>query len=72
MNDKYSLYESRDVREYWVVDPSALSIWVYRLAAPGRFDEGELRDGFGDQSPIASTVLKGFVVDPSEFFADLD
>ncbi len=72
MNDKYSLYESRGVREYWIVDPSALSIWVYRLAAPGRFDEGELRDRLGNVSPIASTVLGGSVVDPMELFADLD
>jgi Uma2 family endonuclease len=72
MNDKFGLYESRGVREYWVVDPAALSIWVYRLAKPGRFDEGELRDGLHDESPIASRVLEGFVVDPKELFADLE
>ena len=72
MNDKFALYESRGVREYWVLDPAAFSIWAYRLAKPGRFDEGELRDLLGDESAIASIVLEGFSVDPKELFADLD
>jgi Uma2 family endonuclease len=72
MNDKFALYESRGVREYWIVDPAALSIWVYRLAKPGRFDSGELRDSLHDESPIASLVLEGFVVDPKELFAEMD
>jgi len=72
MNDKFLLYEKRGVREYWIVDPSALSIWVYRLVSQGHFDEGELREPLGDTSGIASSVLKGFVVDPSRLFADLD
>jgi len=70
--DKYELYESRGVREYWVLDPSAWSVWVYRRKKDGKFDEGELRNRLGDVSSIASQVLEGFVVDPEELFADLD
>ena len=70
-NEKFNLYERHGVREYWVVDPAARSVWIYRLQAEGRFDKGELRDRLGDLSPIVSKVLDGFVVDPKELFADL-
>lgn len=82
LNEKFNLYQKHGVREYWVVDPAAWSVWVYRLAAgtasatgaasPRRYDEGELRDRLGDVSHIASAVLEGFVLDPTELFADLD
>lgn len=72
LHEKFSLYENRGVREYWVIDPTAWSIWVYRLAAPGRFDEGELRDRLDDLSPISSVALEGFTLNPAELFADLD
>ncbi|MGA2547406.1 MAG: Uma2 family endonuclease [Rectinemataceae bacterium] len=72
LKDKFELYEKHGVREYWVIDPSAWSVWVYRLGSGDRFDEGELKERLGDTSPIASAVLEGFVVDPMELFADLD
>ena len=72
LNEKYRLYEKHGVREYWVVDPSAWSVAVYRLEAGGSYDSGELRDRLGDVSPIASRVLEGFSVDPEKLFADLD
>jgi hypothetical protein len=68
----FNLFELRGVRDYWVLDPAAWSVWVCKLAAPGRFDKGELRDRLGDVSPIQSEVLKGFVVDPIAHFANLD
>lgn len=54
LNEKFNLYEKHGVCEYWVVDPAARSVWVYRLRAEGRFDNGELRDRLGDLSPIVS------------------
>jgi Uma2 family endonuclease len=73
---KFELYERSGVREYWVVDPAAWSVWVYHLqgvsaATPRRYDEGELRDRLGDTSPLSSRVLEGFVVDLEELFSDL-
>jgi Uma2 family endonuclease len=70
-HEKFELYESRGVREYWVVDPAAWSMCVYRLTPKGEYDEGELRDRLGDISPIASSVIEGFTIDPPELFADL-
>lgn len=72
MNEKFRAYEMHGVREYWILDPAAWSIWVYHLKPDGSFDAGELRDSLGDTSPIASGVLEGFVVEPEELFADLD
>ena len=71
-NEKFALYERSAVREYWIVDSAAWSVWIYRLALSGRYDKGELRERLGDVSAIASSVLEGFVVDPVELFADLD
>jgi Uma2 family endonuclease len=70
--EKFDRYERAGVREYWIVDPAAWSIWLYHLGPGGRFDEGELKERLGDVAPIASKVLEGLVIDPMELFADLD
>ena len=72
LNEKYRLYERHGVREYWVVDPGNRSIQIWHLKDDGRYDDGELRDPQRDYGTIASRVLVGFAVDPSELFADLD
>lgn len=68
--EKYDLYESRGVREYWVVDQKAMWLCVYRRQADGKFDEGEIREEDFDFSPVESAVLPGFVVDPARIFAE--
>ncbi len=70
--EKFDRYERSGVREYWVIDPEAWSVWVYRLGPDARFDQGELRDRLGDTSPISSAVLGGFELDLEDLFADLD
>jgi Uma2 family endonuclease len=73
--EKFDLYERHGVREYWVVDPAGEWLCIYRLArgkdGRPRFDSGELREPVRDYSPVASSVLAGFTVDPAELFADL-
>jgi Uma2 family endonuclease len=70
--EKFDLYERHGVREYWVVDPAGSWLCVYRLTESRRFDEGELRERLRDYSPIGSSVLEGFSIDPGKLFADLD
>ncbi|MEI6386195.1 MAG: Uma2 family endonuclease [Spirochaetota bacterium] len=70
-NDKFRLYERMGVREYWIIDPAALSICVYRLQN-GHFDQGSLREQFHDWSRIGSSVLADFGIDPGELFAELE
>lgn len=72
LNEKFRLFERHGVREYWIVDPGNKAVQVWRIKAEGGFDEGELRDGIHDRSPIESQVLAGFTVDPIELFADMD
>ena len=69
-HEKYALYERSGVREYWVVDPVGKWLCVYRPAAPGRFDSGELRDPVREYGPVASRVLEGFSVEPGRLFAE--
>ena len=68
---KFDRYERAGVREYWVIDPAAWSVWDYRPAG-GRFDEGELKDRLGDCPPLASSVVEVFTVDLVELFAEMD
>lgn len=72
LNEKFRLFERHGVREYWVVDPGNKAIQVWRIKVQGGFDEGELRDGIHDDSPVESRVLPGFAVDPKELFADIE
>ena len=70
--EKFDLYERHGVREYWVVDPAGKWLCVYRPGPDGKYGDGELRETIRDYSPVASSVLEGFRVDPGELFAELD
>ena len=73
---KYRRYERAGVREYWIVDPMAVSIEVFPLVAmPGhrrRFGVPRLREEGGDWSRVESSVLEGFSIDPADLFASHD
>ena len=71
LNEKFALFEEHGVREYWVFDTFARSIWVYRRTPEGHFDRGELRETPVDPQPIASRVLEGFSIDPTTIFEGL-
>jgi Uma2 family endonuclease len=68
--EKFDLYENRGVREYWVVDPKAKWLCVYRRGSDGKFDEGELREEEREFGSIESAVLTGFSIDPKKIFAE--
>jgi Uma2 family endonuclease len=65
LNDKFTLYETRGVREYWVVDPAG-SVQVYRLDDSGRYADPDILVKSGT---AASTVLDGFSIEIAEVFA---
>lgn len=58
--DKYSIYQSSGVREYWVVDPLGKRIDAYSL---GRSKQYSLIQP-DDEGRIYSKVLKGLFVQP--------
>jgi Uma2 family endonuclease len=57
--DKFVLYESIGVREYWLVDPVRELVDFYHLGPDGLYDE--FRPDIGGR--LNSRVLKGFVLD---------
>lgn len=67
LNDKYRLYESRGVREYWVVDPGNRALTLFRLGPSGAFEPGEVLVNSGR---AASSVLEGLVVDLEDLFRE--
>jgi Uma2 family endonuclease len=63
--DKYDLYQRHDVREYWIVDPTArfVEVFVYQ-------GEGFTRQGlYGPEETFASSVLAGREIDLKQIFS---
>ena len=50
----------RGAREYWVVDPSAWSVWVYRLTPRGASTRASSRNGLGIRPPSRRPSSKAF------------
>lgn len=67
-HEKFSLYEKRGVKEYWVVDAEAEWICLYVRSAKGKLVEAGLRSRTGERSPLASVLLPGFYVDYGKLF----
>ena len=63
--DKYQEYEANGVREYWVIDLGYSRLRAYQRGADGRYAAIEETDG-----KIASAVLPGFWVRPSDLWQD--
>ena len=72
LNDKFRLFEKHGVREYWVVDPNAKTIMIFRRSDAGVFDDGTLWEHDLGIDSIASKVVEGFSLRPAEVFEDLD
>jgi len=66
--EKYELYESRGVREYWIVDPDGKNIHAWILDPAGRYGEETV---VGIEAPLSSAVFPGFEVDTAKLFGDL-
>ena len=67
LKQKFDLYESREVKEYWIIQPEhqtmTIYTWVNGTYLPSRlFTTGDV---------IESQVLKGFKLDLEEFFSDI-
>ena len=63
--DKKRLYETNEVREYWIVDPDSETVEVHALT-----DEGlSLHGRHVETGPAASALLDGFTVDLDALFS---
>ena len=67
LKHKFELYESRGVREYWIIHPEHQNLliytWVEGTYIPSRF--------FTAGDIIGSQAVKGFKLDLEEFFSDI-
>ncbi len=64
LHEKYQLYESNGVREYWIVHPTEQTLQINTLS-DGKYVPGKLLTG----GEIAcSQVIKGFTLDLNQVF----
>ncbi len=65
LDEKFHLYESSGVLEYWVVDPGFGSIQAFMISEDGCYGDGEL---FVREGALKSKVLDGLVIKLSDLF----
>ncbi|MCX8124985.1 MAG: Uma2 family endonuclease [Spirochaetes bacterium] len=67
--EKLKLYQRHGVKEYWIVNPEAFYINVFRLGESGIFEKPlHYRKG----ETFESTVLEGLVIDCDKVFKGID
>ena len=64
---KFGMYEKAGVREYWIVDPKAKTVYVFLLQPDGEFDDGNLYE-VGQKAPVH--ILEGLEIDLKELFEE--
>jgi len=65
LKEKFLRYEKAGVREYWIVDPSARTVTVFRCSAAGLFGRPDV---YGEEERMPAGVFDGLEIDlPSVF-----
>jgi Uma2 family endonuclease len=64
LNEKFNLYESVGVREYWVVFPLDKAIQVFLLQPDGKYDKGTLYA----TGKVPIHIFNGIEIDLNEIF----
>jgi Uma2 family endonuclease len=65
MNDKYRIYETAGVKEYWTVATKDKSVIVFLLQENGKYAEGIVYD---DKSSVPVQSLPGLEINAEELF----
>lgn len=68
LKHKYNLYESHEVREYWIIHPENQNLLIYSLTN-GKYVSSRLLTS-GDV--VESVAVEGFMLDLEEFFMDIE
>lgn len=72
-NQKFSLYESNGVMEYWVIDPETQYIRIFNLDNTGKYDSGRLTlyNSYQKDEKTFSLVLEGFEIQLKKLFPEM-
>lgn len=65
---KRQLFDRGGVREYWVVDPKALEVTVYRRTPDGGFPKAAVFSA-SDEAGVTTALLPGFALSVAKLFA---
>lgn len=68
LKHKFELYESNDVKEYWVIHPENQDLLIYTLTNGKYVPSGLLTSG----DVVESVAVEGFKLDLEEFFKDIE
>ena len=64
LNEKFKLYETFGVREYWVVYPNEKGIEIFLLQSDGKYDNGKRYE----RGKIPVTIFNGYEIDIEDIF----
>ena len=67
LKHKFDLYESRKVKEYWIIQPEHQTVMIYTWVN-GTYVPSHL---FTTGDVIESEVVQGFKLDLEDFFSDI-
>ena len=68
LSEKYNLYETAGVREYWVVYPKDKAVTVFLLQKDGKYDVGTTYQIIDEKVRVPVFTLEGLVIDLDELF----
>jgi len=69
-NDKYYIYQTAGVKEYWIADPANKTITVFLLSEKGEYGEGALYE-YERAAKIPVNTLPGLELDLKEVFGEI-
>ncbi|MGY6741237.1 MAG: Uma2 family endonuclease [Cecembia sp.] len=68
LQHKYEVYEESGIKEYWLVDPESQTLLIYTLVQ-GKYQSSRLMT-LGDTAK--SAVIKGFALDLTDYFSEMN
>lgn len=67
LKEKYLCYEKAGVREYWIVDPAAKTVTVFRRSLDGRFGRPDI---YGEEERMKVGIFDDLEIDLSAVFKE--
>jgi len=68
MREKYDLYETQGVKEYWIVHPKDKTINVFLLQENGKYDAGTLYDFEEYDKKIPIHLFNNYLIELKDIF----